>query len=99
MVHLVARAREEGSKPIGSGRRVWRESLILLIAPVLLYLLACLVSYHPDDPGFSHSGSVAGPIHNFGGVAGAHFADIVLSFLGIGAYALPFLLGYLVWLA
>ncbi|MCX7555250.1 DNA translocase FtsK 4TM domain-containing protein [Xanthomonadaceae bacterium JHOS43] len=81
------------------GRRVWRESLILLLAPVLLYLLACLVSYHPDDPGWSHSGSVTGPIHNFGGVAGAYFADIVLSFFGIGAHALPLLLGYLIWLA
>ncbi len=82
----------------GVRRRVWRESLILLAAPALLYLLACLVSYHPDDPGWSHSGSVTGPIHNFGGMAGAYFADIVLSFFGIGAYALPILLGGLLWL-
>jgi S-DNA-T family DNA segregation ATPase FtsK/SpoIIIE len=82
----------------GARRRVWRESLVLLAVPVLLYLLACLVSYHPDDPGWSHSGSVTGPIHNFGGMAGAYFADIALSFFGIGAYALPILLGGLIWL-
>ena len=82
----------------GARRRIWRESLVLLAVPVLLYLLACLVSYHPDDPGWSHSGSVTGPIHNFGGMAGAYFADIVLSFFGIGAYALPILLGGLIWL-
>ena len=99
MVQRVARTQQDVGKSTGGGRRVWRESLILLVAPVLLYLLACLVSYHPDDPGFSHSGSIVGPIRNFGGVAGAHFADIVLSFFGIGAYALPFLLGYVIWLA
>src|SRR5690606_17054829 len=43
--------------------------------------------------------SVAGPIHNFGGVTGAYFADIVLSFFGIGAYLLPILLGGLIWFA
>ena len=93
----MARTQQEIRTSTGSRQRVWRESLILLVAPVLLYLLACLVSYHPDDPGWSHSGSVAGALHNFGGVTGAYFADIVLSFFGIGAYLLPILLGYLIW--
>ncbi len=95
----VARTQEDIRKSIGGRQRVWRESLILLIAPILLYLLACLVSFHDDDPGWSHAGSVVGPIHNFGGVTGAYFADIVLSFFGIGAYLLPILVGYLVWFA
>ena len=82
----------------GARRRIWRESLILLVLPVLAYLLACLVSYSPEDPGWSHSGSVTGPIHNFGGMAGAYFADIALSFFGMGAYTLPILLGGLAWL-
>ncbi|MEJ5208255.1 DNA translocase FtsK 4TM domain-containing protein [Denitratimonas sp. CY0512] len=95
----VARARQDIQGEGGVGRRVWRESLVLLVVPVLLYLLACLVSYSPEDPGWSRSGSVTGPIGNFGGVAGAYFADIMLSFFGIGAYLLPFLLGYVIWLA
>ncbi|NLB12841.1 MAG: cell division protein FtsK, partial [Gammaproteobacteria bacterium] len=95
----VARARQDIQGKSGDGRRVWRESLVLLVVPVLLYLLACLVSYSPEDPGWSRSGSVTGPIGNFGGVAGAYFADIMLSFFGIGAYLLPFLLGYVIWLA
>ena len=82
-----------------SRRRVWRESLILLVAPVLLYLLACLASYSADDPGWSHSGSVTGEIQNFGGVAGSYFADIALSFFGLAAYALPVLAGLLIWAA
>lgn len=93
----MARTQQEIRTSTGSRQRVWRESLILLVAPVLLYLLACLLSYHPDDPGWSHSGSVTGALHNFGGVTGAYFADIVLSFFGIGAYLLPILLGYLIW--
>ncbi len=95
----MARTQEDIRATIGGRQRVWRESLILLLAPFLLYLLACLVSYHPDDPGWSHAGSVTAPIHNFGGVTGAYFADITLSLLGIGAYLLPILLGFLVWFA
>ena len=69
----------------------------MLLVPVLLYMLACLVSYHPDDPGWSHAGSVTAPIHNFGGITGAYLADIVLSFFGIGAYLLPVMLAGLAW--
>ena len=93
----VARTQTASKGANGSRQRIWRESLILLLVPVLLYLLACLVSYHPDDPGWSHAGSVVAPIHNFGGITGAYFSDIVLSFFGVGAYLLPFLLGYLAW--
>ena len=95
----MARTQEDIRATIGGRQRVWRESLILLLAPFLLYLLACLVSYHPDDPGWSHAGSVTAPIQNFGGVTGAYFADITLSLLGVGAYLLPILLGFLVWFA
>jgi DNA segregation ATPase FtsK/SpoIIIE, S-DNA-T family len=78
-------------------QRIRREILILLLAPGLLYLLACLITYHPDDPSWSHSGSVTGIVQNFGGVAGAWFADLALAFVGTAAYALPLLLGLIAW--
>ncbi len=80
-------------------QRVRREVLILLLAPVLLYLLACLLTYHPDDPSWSHSGSVTGVVRNFGGMAGAWFADLSLAFAGAAAHALPILLGWIAWTA
>jgi S-DNA-T family DNA segregation ATPase FtsK/SpoIIIE len=97
----VARAQGEVRKAAAGDRRrrVWRESLILLVVPILLYLLACLLSYSPEDPGWSHAGSLTGEIRNFGGLAGAWFADVSLSFFGLAAYALPILFGLLIWSA
>jgi DNA segregation ATPase FtsK/SpoIIIE, S-DNA-T family len=85
--------------PASTVQRVRREILILLLAPALLYMLACLVTHHPDDPSWSHSGSVTGVVQNFGGVAGAWFADLALAFCGLAAYALPVLLGLIAWTA
>ena len=95
----MARAQSENPLPNAGARSIWRESLILLIVPVLLYLLACLFSYHGEDPGWSHAGSVTAPIRNFGGVAGAYLADVLLSFFGIGAYAIPLFAAMLIFVA
>ena len=94
----MTQAQQEIHDTANRRQRVWRESLILIASPLLLYLLACLMTYHPEDPGWSRSGSVTVPIHNFGGVTGAYFSDIMLSFFGISAYLVPFALGYLIWL-
>lgn len=72
---------------------------MLLAAPLVLYLLACLVSYSPDDPGWSHAGSLTGALHNFGGIAGAWIADLAFYLSGYMAYLLPITLGGVVWLA
>jgi len=80
-------------------RRLRRESLILLLAPVLLYLLACLVTYSPQDPGWSHAGNITGRVQNFGGSFGAWMADIALYFLGYANYLVILLFGLLLWQA
>jgi len=70
-----------------------------VIAPLLLYLLACLVSYSPDDPGWSNSGSVTGQVQNLGGLAGAWIADVLITLFGYAAFVLPLILGAVAWIA
>ena len=75
----MARAKEDNRKPVitDSRRGLWREALILLLAPVLLYVLACLWTWHPLDPGWSRSGEITSEIRNIGGLAGAFCGFLV----------------------
>jgi S-DNA-T family DNA segregation ATPase FtsK/SpoIIIE len=52
-----------------------------------IYLALSLYSYNPWDPSVFTYTTV--PPANFGGRLGAHVADILVSFLGLSAYALP----------
>src|SRR3546814_16182232 len=72
---------------------------MILIAPLLLYLLASLLSFSPSDPGWSHSGSLTAPLHNVGGRVGAWLQDVLLHLTGYVAYLLPVMLGAIAWLA
>lgn len=69
------------------------EALFLLIAVAAIYLLLCLASHHPSDPGWSRSAG-SGPIHNLGGAFGAWLADLFLQIFGYMAYAAPLLIGF-----
>jgi len=80
-------------------QKLWRELALVAIAPLLLYLLASLLSYHTEDPGWSRSGSVTGPLNNFGGVVGAYLADLAFWFFGFVAYTIPVVLGGIAWIA
>ncbi|HEY8085384.1 MAG TPA: DNA translocase FtsK 4TM domain-containing protein [Methylophilaceae bacterium] len=51
-----------------------------------LFLAAILYTYHPEDPGWSHSASNNTGIHNFGGTFGAWVSDILLYLFGISAW-------------
>jgi len=85
----------------GGSRRqkIWRDLALIAIAPLLLYLLASLVTFSPDDPGWSHSGSVTAPLHNIGGIVGAWIADVLLYLCGYVAFLLPVMLGLIAWIA
>ncbi len=80
-------------------QRVMRDVLMIAIAPLLLYLLAILVTYSPEDPGWSRAGSVTGQLHNVGGLVGAKLADALVSLCGYVAFVLPFILGAVAWIA
>ena len=97
----VARTTEKTARPGADDRRqkLWRELALVAIAPLLLYLLASLASYSTEDPGWSRTGSVAGPLHNIGGLVGAYSADLAFWFFGYAAYSVPLVLGGIAWIA
>ncbi|MCM2335435.1 MAG: DNA translocase FtsK 4TM domain-containing protein [Pseudomonas sp.] len=76
-----------------------RDIAMIVIAPLLLYLFVCLVTYSPTDPGWSHSGSVTAPLRNAGGHVGAWLADVLLYLCGYVAFVLPLILGLIAWIA
>ncbi|MGH8031201.1 MAG: DNA translocase FtsK 4TM domain-containing protein, partial [Luteimonas sp.] len=81
-------------------QRLWRDIALILIAPLLLYLLASLVTYSSSDPGWSqNSGSLTAPLHNVGGRVGAWLADVLLYLTGYVAFLLPVMLGAVAWIA
>ena len=79
--------------------RLWRDLALIVIAPALLYLLACLFTYSPADPGFDRDSSLLAPLHNVGGVAGAWIASFLLFLCGYVAFLLPIVLGAIAWIA
>ncbi|HYL23972.1 MAG TPA: DNA translocase FtsK 4TM domain-containing protein [Burkholderiales bacterium] len=62
-----------------------REAKWLLLGAFALYLLLVLVTYHRDDPGWSHSVGDA-LTRNAGGPVGAWLADVLLYLFGVSAY-------------
>ena len=70
-----------------------REAWWLLLLVVGVYLATILITYHRDDPGWSHSASEVG-IHNAGGTLGAWLADILLFLFGFSAWWLVVLSFY-----
>ncbi len=92
-------ARKQASPPNPRRQRLWRDLALIAIAPLLLYLLASLFTYSPDDPGWSQSGSLTSPIHNMGGRVGAVLADVLLGLCGYVAFLLPIMLGLVSWIA
>jgi S-DNA-T family DNA segregation ATPase FtsK/SpoIIIE len=68
--------------------RLPREAAMLTCLGLSLFLLVTLISFHPNDPGWSSSGT-GEPIHNLAGHVGAWIADVLLSLCGYVAYLVP----------
>lgn len=73
-----------------------QESVLVLLVALAFCLLLALFSYHPDDPGFTRTGSEH--IHNTAGAFGAWFADLSLWLFGFMAYVFPVMIAYSGWL-
>ncbi|MBN8260702.1 MAG: DNA translocase FtsK 4TM domain-containing protein [Xanthomonadales bacterium] len=95
----VAKATAGKAVPNPRRQKLWRDLALIAIAPLLLFLLAALVTYAPADPGWSHSGTITAPIHNAGGRVGAWIADVLLGLTGYVAFLLPLVLGAIAWIA
>ena len=74
-----------------------REGLLIVLSAVAAYLILSLSTYHPTDPGWSHSGEVH-RVYNQGGIVGAWVADVFLYLFGYLAYLFPVLVAYGGWL-
>ncbi|MEM7378550.1 MAG: DNA translocase FtsK 4TM domain-containing protein [Pseudomonadota bacterium] len=74
-----------------------REGTSIALFALAVYLLASLLSYHVNDPGWSHTG-IHADVQNIGGRAGAWFADITFYLLGHMAFAIPPIAAYGAWL-
>ncbi len=77
--------------------RAAREGALIVLVAVAAYLTLSLATYHPNDPGWSHSGHVHEAV-NRGGVAGAWIADAGLYLFGYLAYLFPVVVAYWGWL-
>ncbi|WP_420465347.1 DNA translocase FtsK [Panacagrimonas sp.] len=68
--------------------RLPREAGLLACIGLTLFLLAALISFDPNDPGWSSSGA-GGPVKNLVGPVGAWTSDVLLSLVGYVAFFLP----------
>jgi S-DNA-T family DNA segregation ATPase FtsK/SpoIIIE len=68
--------------------RLPREAAMLGCLGLSLFLLATLISFNPDDPGWSSSG-IGSQVQNLSGAVGAWIADVLLSLFGYVAFLLP----------
>ncbi|MGE3774407.1 MAG: DNA translocase FtsK, partial [Gammaproteobacteria bacterium] len=79
------------------GVHVWqrlKEGVLIAAGGIALFVLIALWTYHPDDPGWSHTGYGQPDIHNRGGVFGAWLADVLMYLCGRFAYFVPLAVVY-----
>lgn len=69
-----------------------KEGLIILLAAFCVFLWMILLSFEPNDPGFSRAVNSGATVKNAGGVVGAWISDVMFSVLGYFAWVLPLLL-------
>lgn len=75
-----------------------REAWWLTLALGGLFLAAILLTYHRQDPSWSHMASEGAVIHNAGGAVGAWVSDLLLYLFGFSAWWWVVMAFYGVWL-
>ncbi len=83
---------EPGNQVLGNLREVG----IFVFTAAAIFLTVALLTYHQDDPGWSHAASV-NVFKNQTGEVGAWLADVLLFVFGYFGYLFPLLIGYSCW--
>lgn len=91
-----AKRKNETPRISGQLSGLMREGMLVLLIALAFCLLLALISYHPDDPGFTRTGTAQ--VHNTTGAFGAWFADLSLWLFGYMAYLFPVMVAYSGWL-
>lgn len=66
-----------------------REIYGVLFLALSVFLLLCLISYHPADPSFNRYVTAVSESHNLIGSFGSHTADMLIRLIGLSAFLLP----------
>jgi S-DNA-T family DNA segregation ATPase FtsK/SpoIIIE len=96
----LPQAKKKSKSTIPEGNQIaHRLSEIFFILTIFLavYLVACLASYDPTDPG-PFNPVASDQVQNLGRVLGAWLANVLLFLTGYLAYTVPALLIYIGWL-
>ena len=73
-------------------RELGSEIVVFICVFAALYALLSLLTYHPSDPGWSHSGGVDQVVQNLGGRVGANFSDMLLHGFGYISFLVPIMI-------
>jgi len=66
--------------------------VVVFSAFLSLYALLSLLTYNPNDPGWSHSGGSSTEVSNLGGQFGANFSDMLLHGFGYMSFLVPIMI-------
>jgi len=73
-------------------RELGSEIVVVFSAFLSLYALLSLLTYNPNDPGWSHSGGSSSEVSNLGGQFGANFSDMLLHGFGYMSFLVPIMI-------
>jgi S-DNA-T family DNA segregation ATPase FtsK/SpoIIIE len=96
----LPQAKKKSKSAIPEGNQLTQrlsESFFILSILLAVFLLACLVSYDPTDPG-PFNMVASDQVNNMGRVLGAWLANFFLFLTGYLAYSIPLLLVFIGWL-
>jgi len=74
-----------------------KEGGFLLLLAISLFFMMSLVSYSAEDPSWGYVGPRSTAL-NWGGPAGAWFASVLFTLVGVIAYLFPLMIGWAGWL-